>query len=152
MTDLLATLPLAARDVVHAAIKARMHRVARFASARSHALASPALRRPHTLESWAALTPAVRLAHLRAKVVASEVRHYREAGASAPVPAAPSAPETPTAKVVPAGSYATSHASLGAATSRYWVSCAGSCGAMLPARSGRPVLVRCETCARGRRK
>lgn len=133
-------LPEHVRARVQRDVTKRLAALSRYANADA-AIAPLPLTAPFNRRNWLALAPDLRLATLRTnitkQVIASHAKRHARKLTTAQ---APSRSETPT----PADAPAPVPAPARPASPRYVVPCSTGCGEFLPAKSAKPVRVRCS--------
>lgn len=127
-------------------VEKRVASFSRFATVDA-AIAPLPLTAPYNRRNWLALDPAHRLATLRTNITKQvtdrqiERLNRRLAKASTPSPIERTSSSTP----APASASAPASDPAPAPATHYVVPCALGCGRFLPAKSPRPVLVKCKT-------
>lgn len=139
-------LPAVVQTRITRDVDRRLAAVSRFATTDAAIVPIPLIA-PYNRRNYLALKPDHRLATIRTNLTkqitaAHTERHARRlAKAKAPSPVAKTPAPAPAVAPAPAPAVALAPAPA----SRYVVPCASDCGRFLPAKSPRPVLVRCKT-------
>lgn len=139
-------LPAVVQTRITRDVDRRLAAVSRFATTDAAIVPIPLIA-PYNRRNYLALKPDHRLATIRTNLTkqitaAHTERHARRlAKAKAPSPVAKTPAPAPAVAPAPAPAVAPAPAPA----SRYVVPCASGCGRFLPAKSPRPVLVRCKT-------
>ena len=133
-------------SAIDAAVQKRVAPLLKFATGAEVGRAPAGIVAPHTRAEWRAITPSARVAHItagiKAQVIEAPAHRSRAAGAVARVPRPVRSTAAPVVvvEVAPVAS-----AAIAPTASSWFVSCAGLCGQMIPARSGKPVLAFCTS-------
>ena len=137
-------------SAIDATVQKRVAPLLKFADGGEVCRAPAGIVAPHTRAAWKALTPSARVAHITAGIKAQvqDTPPYRSraAGAVARGPRAAVASVRPVGpgSAVEAEAVEIPRAGAAGSTASAWlVPCAGQCGQMIPARSGKPVLAFC---------
>ena len=140
-------------SAIEAVVRSCVEPLRRFATGAEYHRVPAALAAPLSRAAYKALTPSERVLHItavvRAQVVAGtpgkrDLPPFRAKAALATVKAAPAVEAEARAAVEVAVSVAPARV-IPAAAASFFVPCAGQCGQMIPARSGKPVLAFCSS-------